>query len=270
MKIVPIFKRDDIEIFFIQKGKGTPLVLISGYDNSHNELYFQIEYFKSKMMVVSLDNRGSGKSSRPNFAYTMDMVVDDIKHLLDHLEIKEKIHLFGQSMGGMICQAFVLKYPKLVKTLILCSTGPKYDAKPLYQVLKLMEDQNLTPEQKFSIGLPNSYSRTFRKKLKEDHELYELLMKNMTGDPLSIQDLENQLNIMNTHDTLKDLEKITVPTLIFGGTKDKVIPYSNSELMNEKIPNSTLKTFDGLGHVLMVEAADQVNDEMWNFIQQNS
>lgn len=198
------------------------------------------------------------------------MVVDDLKHLLDHLEIKEKVHLCGQSMGGMIAQSFVLKYPELVKTLILCSTGPKYDAKPLFEVFKLMEDQDLTPEQIFSIGLPNSYSRAFRKKLKEDQELYKLLFKNLTEHPLSTQDRTNQLTIMDTHDTLKELEKISVPTLIFGGTKDKVIPYSNSELMNDKIPNSTLKSFNGLGHVLIIEAADQVNDEMWNFIQQNS
>lgn len=69
----------------------------------------------------------------------MDMIVDDIKHLLEHLEIKEKIHLCGISMGGMIVQAFVLKYPDLVKTLILCSTAPKYNAKPLIESLKLMK-----------------------------------------------------------------------------------------------------------------------------------
>ena len=138
---MPIFKKDNNEIFYIQEGKGLPLVLIPGYGASHKEWYFQIKSFKSKMRVVVLDNRGSGRSSRPNFSYTMDMVVDDLKHLLEHLEIKEKIHLCGISMGGMIVQAFVLKYPELVKTLILCSTAPKYNAKPLYEALKLMEDQ---------------------------------------------------------------------------------------------------------------------------------
>ncbi len=64
------------------------------------------------MMVIALHNRGTGKSSRPNYPYTMDMFVDDIKGLLDHLEIKNKIHLAGISMGGMIAQNFVLKYPE--------------------------------------------------------------------------------------------------------------------------------------------------------------
>lgn len=59
---MPIFKKDDIEIFYIQEGKGMPLVLIPGYGTSHKELYFQIEFFKSKMTVIAIDNRGSGKS----------------------------------------------------------------------------------------------------------------------------------------------------------------------------------------------------------------
>ena len=267
---MPIFKKDDIEIFYIQEGEGTPLVLIPGYSVNHKEFYFQIENFKSKMMVIAVDNRGSGKSSRPNFPYTMDMAVDDVKHLLDHLEIKERIHLCGQSMGGMIAQAFVLKYPELVKTLILCSTSPKHDATLIYETFKLMADQNMTPEQEFSLVMSGLYSRAFRKKLKENKELYELLMKNSKEDPLTAQDFKNQLHIVKTHDTLKDLEKITVPTLIFGGTKDLALPYSNSELLNDKIPNSTLKSFNGLGHGLIHEAEEQVNDEMWNFIQQNS
>jgi pimeloyl-ACP methyl ester carboxylesterase len=118
--------------------------------------------------------------------------------------------------------------------------------------------------------MSNSYSRAFRKQLKQDKELYGLLLKNRTEDYLNAQELKNQLNIMDTHDTLNDLEKISVPTLIIGGTKDRVIQFTNSELMNEKIPNSTLKTFDGLLHVPIHEAVEQVNDDIWNFIQQNS
>jgi pimeloyl-ACP methyl ester carboxylesterase len=133
-----------------------------------------------------------------------------------------------------------------------------------------MEDQEMTPEQKFSVYMSNSYSRAFRKIIKQDKELYELLLKNRTENPPSAQDLKNQLNIMGTHDTLNDLEKISVPTLIIGGTKDGVIQFTNSELMNKKIPNSTLKTFNGLLHVPIHEAVEQVNDEIWNFIQQHS
>ena len=57
----------------------------------------------------------------------MDMFVEDIKALLDQLNIHDKIHLCGISLGGMIVQNFVLKYPEITKTLILCATSAFYD-----------------------------------------------------------------------------------------------------------------------------------------------
>ena len=96
---IPFFKYNDVELFYTKEGKGEPLVLISGL-GSKMSWAFQIPFFKEKMMVISPHNRGVGKSSRPNYPYTMDMFVDDIKNLLEHLNIKEKIHLCGISMGG--------------------------------------------------------------------------------------------------------------------------------------------------------------------------
>jgi len=115
---IPFFKHKDVELFYIKEGKGEPLVLISGL-GSKMSWYFQIPFFKEKMMVISLHNRGVGKSSRPNYSYTMDMFVDDIKNLLEQLNIKKKIHLCGISMGGMIVQNYALKHPSSVKNLIL-------------------------------------------------------------------------------------------------------------------------------------------------------
>ena len=77
------------------------------------------------MTVIAFDNRGVGKSSRPNYPYTMDMFVEGLKNLLDYLDVYEKIHLFGHSICGMIAQNFVLKYQNRVKTLILSTTSPK-------------------------------------------------------------------------------------------------------------------------------------------------
>ena len=54
------------------------------------------------MTVIGLDLRGVGKSSRPDEPYTLDALVEDIKDLLEYLEIKEQIHLCGFSNGGFL------------------------------------------------------------------------------------------------------------------------------------------------------------------------
>jgi len=226
---------------------------------------FQVPFFNDKMEVIALHNRGTGKSSRPNYPYTMDMFVEDIKDLLNYLNIKEKIHLAGISMGGMIAQNYVLKYPDTVKSLILCATTSKHDPTPLIDQIKLNPD----PEKRFKGRLPLLYSRDFRKRLKEDIELFEIIRKNTMDEPTEVQDYINQAAAASGHNTTDLLHKITVPTLIMVGTKDKLLPLSpHTEILHEKIPNSRLETFEELGHGIITEAADEVNKLMWNFIKE--
>ena len=110
-----------------------PLVLVSGSFTKLQSWNYQIDFFKDKMMVIAFDKRGEGKSSRSDYHYTMEMFVEDLKNLLDHLDIKEGMHLCGSSMGAMIAQKFALKYPAMVKTLILCGTFSYYPSKTIDQ-----------------------------------------------------------------------------------------------------------------------------------------
>jgi pimeloyl-ACP methyl ester carboxylesterase len=217
------------------------------------------------MMTITLHNRGTGKSSRPNYPYSMDMFVEDIKELLNYLNIKQRIHLAGISMGGMIAQNYVLKYPDMIKSLILCATTSKHDPTPLIDQIKLNPDL----EERFKGRLPLLYSREFRKKLKQDKDLFEIIRKSTMEDPTDVQDYINQAAAISRHNTTDLLKKIQIPTLIMVGTKDKLLPLSpHSELLHEKIPNSRLESFEGLGHGFITERADKVNHMMWKFIKE--
>jgi len=266
---MPFFKHNGIELYYITEGKGEPLVLISGL-GSKNSWTFQIPFFSKSMQVITLHNRGVGKSSRPDYPYTMNMYIDDIKALLNHLEIKEKITLCGISMGGMIVQHFVLKYPKIVKNLILCATTAYHEeVSNVIESQKVME--NSTLEQKFKVRVASLYSRPFRKKLKTDIQTYEILKKNFMEDPTRLQDYINQGAAIRDHDTRNQLSKITQPTMILVGDEDRIIiGLHHSELLHKKIPNSTLKIIEKTGHGFVVEESDKVNDILMNFISENS
>jgi pimeloyl-ACP methyl ester carboxylesterase len=266
---MPIFKHNDIEINYIKRGKGEPLVLVQGLGQNLSGWTLQISFFKKHMNVIALDNRGVGKSSRPNYPYTMDMFVDDIKKLLDHLNIQEKIHLCGVSMGGMIAQNFVIKYPDIVKTVILCATAACHD--PTSFIDEIKQSENLEDEERFLVSLNQLFSNSFIEKLKKNKAFYENLKYTMMfEDPVSLQDNINQASaIEKTHNTRESLHKIKQPTLIIAATEDKVIPIEESKFLNEKIPNSRLEVLKGLGHGFIVEESDKVNDLMWNFLKEN-
>jgi len=266
---VPYFKRDGIELYYISEGEGEPLVMISGL-GSKNSWLFQIPYFNKRMRVIVPHNRGVGKSSRPDYPYTMTMYIDDIKALLDHLEIKEKVHLCGISMGGMIAQHYVLKYPDTVKTLILCATTA-YLEKVSNVIDSQKEMENSTLEQKFKVRVAALYSRPFRKKLKTNVQIYEILKNDFMENPTRLQDYINQGAAVGDHDTRDRLSDITQPTLILVGSEDRIIlGLYHSELLHEKISNSTLKIIEKTGHGFIVEKPDQVNNLIWNFIQKHS
>ncbi len=227
------------------------------------------------MKVIALDNRGVGKSSRPNYPYTMDIFVEDLKNLLDYLNIQEKIHLCGISMGGMIVQNFALKYPDMVKTLILCATSAYIEPNVINEFvsqIKLLERIDL--EKRVLQIVPILFSRSFRKKLKEDINLFDAL-KNDTifitpiVDPTRSQDYSNYGTAMLGHDTRDSLNIIKQPTLIMVGTKDRIVPLMNSEFMHQIIPNSRLEVFNGLGHAFTIEDSEKVNNMMWNFIKEH-
>ncbi len=259
----------------MKKGKGEPLVLLQGWATTLDGWTFQIPYFRRSMMVIALDNRGIGGSSRPNYPYTMDMFVDETKLLLDFLGIQQKIHLCGISMGGMIAQNYVLKHSDMVKTLTLLSTTPYYReefAQPITEEYRaIMQDLDL--KQGFKKKLNLLFSESFIRRVNEDeilrNTLYDTLMIKSASNATWL-DLENRGAAVNEHDTRTTLQKIIQPTLIIHGTEDKFIPIEDAYLLNELIPYSKLITLEGFGHgSILIEDAERVNNLIWDFIQEN-
>jgi pimeloyl-ACP methyl ester carboxylesterase len=213
VNLIPFFQHDDIKLNYVIKGEGDILVLVHGIGCKLQGWHFQIKFFEKRMQIIALDNRGVGKSSRPNYPYTMEMFVEDIHNLLNHLDINVKIHLCGISMGGMIAQHFALKYPDKLKSLILCATSAKLEEGFYKLVDGLKEMESLNPEEKVMEIFPFVFSRKFQRKLKEDKELFDKIKKDIffiapTRDPTNLQDYENQASAIKHHDTRKVVDQI--------------------------------------------------------------
>ncbi|MFW9881796.1 MAG: alpha/beta fold hydrolase [Candidatus Thorarchaeota archaeon] len=274
---MPFFRKDNIEINYIKEGEGEPLVLVNGYCCKLESWNFQISFFKQKMTVIALDLRGVGKSSRPNEPYTLDTLVEDIKDLLEYLEVQEQIHLCGFNNGGCIVQKFVLKYPLLVKTILLFESGPYVPPLTYEEFLKFLEKtvKNATPEKIIQIMLPKMFSLAFRKKLKKDKDLFALYKNDMgliaqLKDPPRYQDYINHWMTIKDFDTRELLHEITQPTLIllvFQNDKERG-EIKEIEPTLDKIPNLTIKLLEGISHGLIIEAPEIVNNLMWNFLKE--
>ena len=275
MNNIPIFSYNDININYIKEGSGVPIVFLSGTFTKLQSWNYQTNYFKEKMMVIALDNRGTGKSSRPDYSYTMEMFVEDLKHLLNHLDIKQGVHLCGSSMGAMISQVFALKYPQIIKTLILCAPTAYYPSKTCDQnilVYDLLKDLDLYKRVEYFF--PLVYSRAFKKRLSSDKELYEIISRDMNFcaqivDPPLYKDYIHQNEALRNFDMRESIKKILQPTLILSGSRDKMSIPGMVESVHEKIPNSQLVILPEMGHAFNIESPEETNKLIWKFICEN-
>jgi pimeloyl-ACP methyl ester carboxylesterase len=119
---MPTTKVGDISIYYEIHGKGEPLLLIMGYGGNSARWFSVLDDFSKEYRVVVFDNRGTGRSDKPNVPYTIKMMAGDAVGLLDAIGI-DAAHVFGVSMGGMIAQEYALSYPDRLMSLILGCTS---------------------------------------------------------------------------------------------------------------------------------------------------
>ena len=120
---MPITNANGIELYYEVHGEGEPLLLIMGL--AHNLLSWKksLPALAEQFKVIIFDNRGTGRSCKPETPYTIELMADEAKAVLDAAGV-EKAHVYGISMGGMIAQRLALNYPERIKSLILGCTSP--------------------------------------------------------------------------------------------------------------------------------------------------
>ena len=122
VQFVPIVQVNDIAVYYEIHGSGTPLVLIGGLGADTTLHKGIIEGLAARHQVIALDNRGAGRTDKPDSAYTIEMMADDTAGLMDALSIPHA-HVLGISMGGRIALELALSYPDRLDKLILVSTS---------------------------------------------------------------------------------------------------------------------------------------------------
>lgn len=135
------FISDGVEIFYTDEGTGVPIILIHGYTVTADK-EFRVkgltDRLSSEFRVISIDNRGHGKSGMYHApgAYGVQMVKDVIS-LMDYLKI-DKSNFIGYSMGGMIINKLVSMYPERVIKAV--SGGSGWSENPDLSIFKRLAE----------------------------------------------------------------------------------------------------------------------------------
>jgi len=259
-------RANGIDIYYEVHGAGEPLLLIMGLGANATAWEMQITELRRHFQIIAYDNRGAGRSDKPNEPYSMVQMAEDAAGLLDALGIASA-HVFGMSMGGMIAQEFVLRHPDRVQSLILGATlagGPGVIMAAPQLMRQWVSLATMPPAPAVEAGLTFLYSDEFLEQHRESLVGRALQTMHLMPPPYALQRQAMAVIGFNAYDRLQE---IRAPTLILTGTDDKIVPAENSRVLARRIPGAALVEFPGAGHGFLVEKAHETNAAVLEFLR---
>jgi pimeloyl-ACP methyl ester carboxylesterase len=228
--------------------------------------------------VIRFDNRDAGRSTHidapvPNLKramaglgidapYLLDDMADDAFGLLDHLGI-EAAHVAGASMGGMIAQTMAIRRPERVLSLtsIMSTTGERRAGRPKLRVWGVL----LRRAPRDKDAAVEYFVRVFRligsKGFPADEDRVRALAAEAYDRGHSPAGTGRQLAaIMASGDRTDRLRGLRVPTLVFHGRDDPLVPFRGGRATADAIPGARLIGIPGMGHDLPRQVWPQLVD----------
>jgi pimeloyl-ACP methyl ester carboxylesterase len=260
---MPVANVNGININYETAGQGEPLVMIMGLGGPLSSWKYNIPFLKKYFQVVYFDNRGIGKSDKPEGPYSARMMAEDTIGLMDHLGIK-KANILGFSMGGGIALEIALNYPERMTKLILNSTSACLD-----------ENNGGTPEVLDAFKLPlrqasvRGLSLSLNDPLKRMIYIPVVKMQSLFLKESDLTGLRGQADSVKSYNYVDRLPTIKIPTLVIVGTKDRNVKTSSSETIAKNIPNARLVKIEGGSHLICAEMSNRFNREVLHFLKNN-
>jgi 3-oxoadipate enol-lactonase len=246
---MPYLTVRDIDIWFDRAGAGPRLLAISG---SRGDLRRKPNLLGSPLVksfdVLAYDQRGLGRTSKPNKVYSIADYADDAAALLDAVGW-ERVRVIGVSFGGMVALELVLRHSSRVSKLVLCCTSPGGEGGSSYPLHTL---QNLPADERARVMVSISDTRCDAGWAADNPGKLEELIKNFADDPFAEEPghqsgMSRLLEARRQHDTWGRIAHIRCPVLTCGGLYDGIALPSSQKRMAGRIPGATLRMFEG-GH----------------------
>ena len=253
---------NNITIGYSDQGTGLPIVFLHAFPLNRTMWATQTRLLSLQFRIITMDLRGHGESDAPLWRYTLDQSADDVRALLDHLEIQQALFV-GLSMGGYILFAFYRKYASRGKGLILADTRAQADTvegkEGRFQLAQLAYKKG--PAAIADVMIPKLLSpATIQTRPDLVQQVRAMIESNqisgIAGDLMAMADRPDSVPL---------LSQITNPVQIIVGELDQATPLSDAKLMAEQIPNAHLTIIPNAAHLSNLEQPEAFNHIVASF-----
>lgn len=248
--------------------KGT-ILLLTGLASKRLGWARQLPVFGREYRTIAMDYRDTGDSDEVAESYTPADMADDAAALLEALGISHA-HVVGISLGGFVALHFALRYANMLDKLVLVSTSPggsvHVPASP--EILALLTP---TPGMEAGERAIRAYSQIMAAEFVAAHpEELERIAGVARYRPQSGTAYMRQIGAVMAHDVVATLHRITAPTLIIHGELDPLVPAANGAYLAGHIAGAHHIVYRGVGHIPIVERADDFNRDVLAFLAGDS
>jgi 3-oxoadipate enol-lactonase len=239
-------------LYYERTGDGPAVLLVMGLGMNATGWWRTVPVLTEYASVIALDNRGVGRSDRPDGPYSIPQMADDCVSVLDAAG-EERAHVYGLSLGGMIAQELALRHPERVDRLVLGATtaggehGVVADEATLGFFVRRAQ---MSAEEAVWASVPYNYGPRTRE---ERAQLIGEDIRERLRYPIESEPYRAQLEAALGHDTGDRLGRIGSPTLVVHGEEDRMIPVANGRALAERIPGARLDVWPGAGHLYFTD-----------------
>lgn len=255
----------NMELNFVERGAGVPLLLAHGFPLDHSMWQGQIEGLADVCRVIAPDLRGFGGSGVTPGIVTMQQFADDLAALLDALRINEPVVFCGLSMGGYIAWQFAQRHRERLSKLILCDTRAVADTP------EAAAGRRNTAERVLAEGAGIVAEAMLLKLFAPQTEMQQPQIMEATKQVMVRTDPRGiaaaLLGMAERPDVTSQLASIDVPTLVICGQHDSISSPTEMRQIASSIPPAQFVEIADAGHMAPLERPVAVNAAMREFLQ---
>ena len=258
-------------IHFIEKGAGSPVLMIHGFFLDSQMWAPNIDALAEHFHVFAMDLWGFGYSTREPMDYSYQLYADQVLKFMDALGI-ERASIVGQSMGAGTAMLFCIQQRNRVDKLVLVDAAGMPGNLPL--TAKFL---NFAGVGKFLMGLRTNAIRKKnlgdfwihrRENLTDEYFKRTTRFQKVEGTGQAMLSILRKKIFYTLGEEIPKLAAMDVPILLVWGAEDKSVPLETGRKIHNLLPESRFEVFEGAGHVPNYEEADQFNKLAVEFLKQ--
>jgi 3-oxoadipate enol-lactonase len=253
--------------YFIEFGRGRPILLLHGIGNSGRAWGPQIPFLvEAGYRVVVPDHAGHGASAPVSRPFGVTDIADDTELLLAHLDI-DTFDIVGLSLGGMIALELALRHPAKIRRLAVANSFDNTTA-PAFRTMAegwaAIFEKTHGPVERLEQNWPAVVSPSFRATA-EGMRTYQIWHGvAATADGASLAQISRGIT---EFDVSRRIGELAMPALFLGGSHDVMSPPEVCRRMAEQALAGEFSIIDGAAHISNVDSAEEFTAHLLAFLQ---